>query len=101
MRTYEEPTESAYRRRIEFISEKTNIPLQRTKRNGRKRAEHVKLMNYIRDEINNNKNWRDGSGRKPKADIVRQWQAAHPGGMKADCIRDTGLDKKTVYKWWE
>lgn len=101
MRTYEEPTESAYRRRIEFISEKTNIPLQRTKRNGRKRAEHVKLMNYIRDEINNNKNWRDGNGRKPKADIVKEWRLAHPEGRKADCIRDTGLDKKTVYKWWE
>jgi len=23
-----------------------------------------------------------------------------PEGKKADCIRDTGLDKKTVYKWW-
>lgn len=43
---------------------------------------------------------RDGNGRKPKVDIVRQWQAAHPEGKKADCIRDTGLDKKTVYKWW-
>lgn len=21
-------------------------------------------------------------------------------GKKADCIRDTGLDKKTIYKWW-
>ena len=101
MRTYEEPTESAYRRRIEFISEKTNIPLQRTKRNGRKRVEHVKLMNYIRDEINNNKNWRDGNGRKPKADIVKEWRLAHPEGRKADCIRDTGLSKPTVYKWWD
>lgn len=24
-----------------------------------------------------------------------------PGRQKAHCIRDTGLDKKTVYKWWD
>lgn len=29
-----------------------------------------------------------------------KWRLEHPEGKKADCIRDTGLDKKTVYKWW-
>ena len=27
--------------------------------------------------------------------------AAAPGRRKADCIRDTGLSKPTVYKWWD
>ena len=32
--------------------------------------------------------------------IVYEWRSAHPEGRKVDCIRETGLDKKTVYKWW-
>lgn len=73
-----------------------------SKRNGRKRAEHIKLMNFVRDELNQNKTWnKEGNGRKPKKDIVQQWREEHPDGRKADCIRDTGLTKPTVYKWWE
>lgn len=68
------------------------------KRNGRKRADHIKLMNYIREELNGNKNWH---GRKPKRDIVEQWQQANPNGRKAACIKDTGLSKPTVYKYWK
>ncbi len=41
-----------------------------------------------------------GNGRKPKKDIVQKWRLEHPEGKKADCIRDTGLTKPTVYKWW-
>ena len=40
------------------------------------------------------------TGRPDKQAIVRQWQTEHPHGRKADCIRDTGLTKPTVYKWW-
>ena len=32
---------------------------------------------------------------------VYQWRQKHPGGRKADCQRDTGLDPKTIRKWWE
>jgi hypothetical protein len=39
-------------------------------------------------------------GRPHKQAQVQEWRAAHPGGSKADCIRDTGLTKPTVYKWW-
>ena len=39
-------------------------------------------------------------GRPDKAEIVLEWQRSHPDGKKADCIRDTGLSKPTVYKWW-
>lgn len=40
-----------------------------------------------------------GSG--GKQDTVQEWRAANPAGKKAACIRETGLDKKTVYKWWD
>lgn len=34
-------------------------------------------------------------------DKVLKWQKEHPNGKKADCIRETGLSKPTVYKWWK
>lgn len=44
--------------------------------------------------------WRNKEGR-PSAELkVRQWQQQNPDGRKADCIRETGLTKPTVYKWW-
>lgn len=44
--------------------------------------------------------WRNKDGRPTKGDIVREWRLSHPDGRKAECIRDTGLSKPTVYKWW-
>jgi len=82
------------------VAYKSGIQIDANKRNGRKQKDHIKLMNYVREEINQNKDWRDGNGRKPKKDIVEEWRLRHPDGIKADCIRDTGLDRKTVSKWW-
>ena len=31
---------------------------------------------------------------------VQEWQELHPYGKKSECIKDTGLSKPTVYKWW-
>ena len=85
---------------IDDISRLSGIPIQKNKRNGRKQADHIRLMNLIRDEINQNTHWRDGNGRKSKESIVREWRESHPEGRKAACIRDTGLSKPTVYKHW-
>ena len=41
----------------------------------------------------------DESGTK-KLTVFR-WRQRHPEGRKADCVRDTGLTKPTVYKWWD
>lgn len=67
-----------------------------------KQKEHLEEARAIRDIRmgRQGKDWREGNGRKSKCQIVSEWREAHPEGRKADCIRDTGLDKKTVYKWW-
>lgn len=86
---------------VEKMAYRSDIPIEKNKRNGRKQKDHVKMMNLIRDEINQNKTWNKiGNGRKPKKDIVQKWRLEHPNGKKAECIRDTGLTKPTVYKWW-
>lgn len=100
LKTYHTASEQAYRRKIEYISKKTGIKLIPNKRNGRKQSEHIKLMNFVRDEINGNKCWRNIKGRPTVEQIVREWKESHPEGKKAECIRETGLAKMTVYKWW-
>lgn len=102
LRTYHKAGEQAYRRRIGFISRKTGIALTPNKRNGRTQKQHCEVMRAIQSVTN--PNWRGGNGR-PKGsskekDIVVEWRKNNPNGKKADCIRDTGLSKPTVYKWW-
>ena len=100
MNTYELAGEGAYYRKIEYISNKTGIQLTPNKRNGRTQEEHIKRMTALRDVDYPDGSWRKGNGRKEQQMKVYEWQIAHPGGKKADCIRDTKLSKPTVYKWW-
>lgn len=87
---------------IEKMSQRTDIRIQRNKRNGLKQKDHLEIARAIQEikDRQQNKNWREGNGRKPKKEIVQEWRKNNPNGKKADCIRDTGLTKPTVYKWW-
>ena len=33
-------------------------------------------------------------------EIIEEWQRNNPSGSKNQCIRETGISKPTVYKWW-
>ena len=83
------------------IEYKSGIRIKINKRNGRKQADHIKLMNYVRDEINQNRDWRNTDGRPEKREIVREWRLNNPDGKKIDCERETGLSRHTVLKWWD
>ena len=111
---------------IDTISQLTDIPIQKNRRNYRKQSLHLKIARSTLDimneeagkalqgrpkkvQINTEKSidnitpYKDmgrpkGSGTKEQA--VHDWQAEHPQGSKADCIKDTQLSKHTVYKWW-
>lgn len=89
---------------IDTIVNRTGITIEKNKRNGRKQEQHIKIMNAIRDIEHPDGEWRNKEGR-PKGSsqqkkLVEEWQKSHPDGKKADCIRDTGLSKPTVYRWW-
>ena len=45
--------------------------------------------------------WRNREGRPKAQDQVFEWRQQHPAGRKADCHRNTGLDPKTIRKWWD
>ena len=85
---------------IDDISKLSDIPIEKNKRNGRKRAEHIKLMNFIRDEINGNKDWRNKDGRPTKQLAIEQWREDHPNGSKARCARELNISRPTINKWW-
>lgn len=68
------------------------------RRNGRSQSEHLKRNRILQNGLN--PNWRNDKGAPTAEHKVKEWREAHPDGRKADCIRDTGLSKPTVYKWW-
>lgn len=82
-----------------IMEELSAIPIPEAKRNGRKRAEHLELARAAQ-EIKQRKTGKKWNGRKSKYDVVQAWKREHPFGTKAECIRDTGLAKMTVYKHW-
>ena len=86
---------------INSIAKITDIPILKNKRNYRKQAIHMKIMSSTRDILYPNGEWREGNGRPSAKKIVQDWQVNNLEGRKVDCIRETGLSKKTVYKWWQ
>lgn len=107
MKTYWEASQNAYERNIDVISNKTGIRLVRNRRNGRKQNLHLKLARANRDILcaeRGKKDWREGAGRPKNSGTaekkVKDWRLSNPDGKKADCIKETGLSKPTVYKWW-
>ena len=89
------------------IARLSGLTMPVNKRNWRKREVHLQGARAIQ-EINDRANgtdWRNGNGRPVGSgtaqEEVYQWRKQHPEGRKADCHRDTGLDPKTIRKWWE
>ena len=88
---------------VDAVAAYSGIEIKKNKRNYQKQKDHLEEARAIRDirMHRQGRKWDDNNGRKPKKDIVQQWRKEHPDGRKADCIRDTGLTKPTVYKWWD
>lgn len=93
-----------YKSGIEIIP---SVP-RREKGKRLKQKDHLEEARAIRDirvKRQGKSDWREGAGR-PKGSgtaqtKVLEWRAKNPTRRKADCVRETGLDKKTVYKWWD
>ncbi|EJX09252.1 replication protein [gut metagenome] len=85
----------------EWIEKQTKVPIPPNKRNGRKQAQHLQLARGIRQIKGSMGEAVSGGGRPEKSKIVEEWRKAHPDSRKADCQRDTGLDPKTIRKWWK
>lgn len=96
LKSYEEDYRTFPRKDIEKL---TAISMPANKRNYRTQDMHLKGARAIQ-EINN-PNWRNENGAPTKETQIHLWRSKNPKGTKAECIRDTGISKMTVYKWWD
>ena len=77
------------------------------RRNGAKQKDHLEEARAIRDirQRRKGRDWWEGNGRPQGSgtakDKVKKWRKRHPDGTKAECNRATGLDPKTIRKWWD
>ena len=55
--------------------------------------EHLKQISQLAKQSSKN-------GRPSKEKDIITWRIQHPLGTKAECIKETGISKKTVYKYW-
>ena len=82
---------------IDTIVARTDIHIEKNKRNGRSQEEHLKRARAVQEIDYPAGEWR---GRMRKDNIVLEWRKKNPNGKKIDCSRETGLHINTVYKWW-
>lgn len=85
------------------LAKLTAIAMPKNKRNYQKQADHLEEARAIRDirMKRENKVWYNESGAPTKENQVYLWKKNNPNGTKAKCHRDTGIDPKTIRKWWD
>lgn len=87
----------------EYLTENAGVsPYPERKRNGRKLLDHINRVNQLRsfrknelgeDEYKNN-------GRPTKQAKIKIYREENPEASMYQCVKDTGLSKNTVKKWW-
>lgn len=87
------------------IGKVTGLQMPVNKRNYRKRAVHLGRARAVQQFDDPEGSWRNKNGR-PKGsgtakDKVKQFRSDYPEASKAECNRVTGLDPKTIRKWWD
>jgi len=87
---------------LDDIEKLCDLRIERNKRNGQKQSDHLEEARAIRDirMKRQGRNWRDGNGRPSARQTVLDYRQANPEATKAECNRATGLDPKTIRKWW-
>ena len=85
---------------LDDIEKLTNLRIERNKRNGRLQGEHLRRARAVQAVDYPDGSWRNSNGRPSAAAVVREYRKKNPEAKKVDCHRATGLDPKTIRKWW-
>lgn len=85
------------------ISKVTAIKIKANKRNGRPQEIHLEIARSTQAILNkvNGTDWRNQDGRPKKDFEIFKYMSKHPAATKAEVIRETGLSKPTVYKYYD
>jgi hypothetical protein len=93
---------------VEKMAWRADIPLVKTKRNGRKQALHLRLARSNRDILceEENRRWTDGNSRKgcpnkqhPKKDMIIAYVKENPSATQREIAQALGISPTTVNKW--
>ena len=91
--------------RRERIERRTQIEIPANKRNGRKQATHIAIVNnmrkFARDELGEDSYANNGRprGSGTKRDAIRAYAAEHPEKSHSEIARALGVSRPTVIKW--
>lgn len=83
----------------EYMCRRAKIAPHANKHNGRKREQHVKVMNAVRDALDPGGDWRNKDGAPTKCDEIRAYAAEHPDASHAAIAKALGVSRTTVIKW--
>ena len=84
------------------IAKLSGMTMPVNKRNWLKQNQHLYLARRRKEDMKAvGISMKSAEGRPTAEKIVHVWRQKHPDGRKADCHRDTGLDPKTIRKWWD
>jgi hypothetical protein len=87
---------------ISDIEALTDVHIERNRRNGLTQEKHLYLARRRKEDMKAIGIPMKAADGRPTAQMkVYEWRKANPSGKKADCHKDTGLDPKTIRKWWE
>lgn len=81
---------------IDDICKLSAIPIQKNKRNGRTRQQHMKIVNAtnaIKRELG------ESVGRPSKKEVVQFYIEEHPGARVSEIARELKISRSTVYKY--
>lgn len=109
LKTYYTASESAFKRRIDFISKKTGITLLANKRNFRTQEEHLKRARAVQNIDYPNGEWREGNGRpkgsknknNKKEKLILDFLEKHKNENLSvtEIARKLKVSRTTVYKY--
>ena len=84
------------------IAKISGLSMPVNKRNWLKQNQHLYLARRRKEDMKViGAEMKAPDGRPAMKQKVLEWRLRHPEGRKADCHRDTGLDPKTIRKWWD
>ena len=83
------------------IQRLTKIDIGQTERKGRSQSAHLRRARAVQNVDDPDGAWRNKDGRPTKQAQIESWQLANPGGTKYRCAQETGIDPKTIRKWWK
>lgn len=83
------------------IQNRSGIQIERNKRNYRRLEDHVKYMRGIRALRASLGENVSGGGRPSKRNEILEYLTEHPEARKCDVIRETGIGKTTVNKYYD